>query len=91
MSIRSRHPLGSGASSSPARRSRRRGVAVASEPSCAELEELIRRLEQIIRENGRDQPASGRTARTTAAPAAAPVQAETQLEQSTVDSVGDDT
>jgi hypothetical protein len=61
-------------------------VTVASEPSSAKLEELIRRLEQIIRENGLGQPASGRTERTTVAPAAAPEQGETQLEQSTVDS-----
>jgi hypothetical protein len=62
-------------------------VTGASERSRAELEELIRRLEQIIRENGLGQPASRRTA----APAAAPGRAETQLEQSTVDSVVDDT
>jgi hypothetical protein len=60
-------------------------VTVASEPSSAELEELIRRLEQIIRENGLGQPASRRTETTTAAPAAAPERAETQPEQSTVD------
>jgi hypothetical protein len=57
------------------------GVAVAKEPSRAELEERVRRLEQIIRDNGLDQPASRRKARTTGAQAAAPEPTEEQVQR----------
>ncbi len=64
------------------------GVVVAKEPTRAELEERVRRLEQIIRENGLDQPAPRRSR---AATAPAPQQhVETQLDQSAVESIVDD-
>jgi hypothetical protein len=59
-------------------------VTVAREPSRAELEERIRRLERIIHENGLDVPPDKRKARTTAAPAA-PAEATEEQVQRAVD------
>jgi phosphate-selective porin OprO and OprP len=66
----------------------RSGSAAAAQPTRAELEERVRRLEQIIRENGLDQPPAKRTRVAPAARQAPP--AEAQLDQSAVESIVDD-
>jgi phosphate-selective porin OprO and OprP len=59
------------------------GALVAKEPSRSELEERIRRLEQIIRENGLDKPAAKR-------PVPAEAAAPPPLQQPEVEQIVDD-